>query len=360
MINVDTSILEIPSIINIKITQEKGREYVANQVIEKQTTLLKVFPYATAIFDSFKKRICAYCLCTHPSKSFSTHCLSCDQVYFCSSVCAHTYLADHRTDICESLRKLATLKKVDKNMKSIGKLILMIYWQRQKEISSSSTANEIKIKNNNEKEDKTATIEFDLVNQLESHYDAWSLDMKKDWSRLHTFLLKQLHQSNWILPHESDIDIMHLASKIESNGFGIYLENKLDVLAGRAIYPLASLFNHDCDFNCEVEQWTEEDLEEEKIKQQITDDDGQEKEPIFTYPSVFKQAHGKFRQMMIRTVQDVQEGEALTIGYIDTNIPVSSRRQRLLQDYYFTCQCQRCIKESSQIASFKKKKNKRK
>lgn len=42
MINVDTSIFEIPSAINIKATEEKGREYIANQLIEKETTLLKV------------------------------------------------------------------------------------------------------------------------------------------------------------------------------------------------------------------------------------------------------------------------------------------------------------------------------
>lgn len=108
-------------------------------------------------------------------------------------------------------------------MKSVGKLILMIYWERNQEIKQL-------MDQSNKKKNK---IGFDLVNQLESHYDEWPLDIKKDWMRLHTFLLKQIHQLKWLLPHESDIDIMHLASKIESNGFGIYLEKKLDIVVGR-------------------------------------------------------------------------------------------------------------------------------
>ncbi|CAO3608533.1 unnamed protein product [Cunninghamella blakesleeana] len=272
-------------------------------------------------------------------------------------------------------------------MKSIGKLILMIYWERHKErrknIKIDQQQQQFLIKEDNKDMELklNSTIKkkfgFDLVNQLESHYDKWPLEIKKDWMRLHSFLLKQLQQFHWLLPHESDMDIMHLASKIESNGFGIYLEKKMDILAGRAIYPLASLFNHDCNFNCEVEQWTEEGLENEKIKLLNTNDDDENinnnnnnkekekendkvgNESKFIYPSIFNQTHGKFRQMFIRTTRQVQKGEALTIGYIDTNLPLSSRRHTLLQDYYFTCQCNKCTEEFNQISS-KKKRNKMK
>lgn len=169
-----------------------------------------------AIFDSFKKRICARCLCTHPAKSFSIHCIKCDQVYFCSTICADKYLTDHPM-ICDALRKLATLKKVDRHMKSIGKLILMVYWQRYKDKKTSFSHSQ----------------SYEPVQQLESHYTNWSDELKKEWSRLHLFLSAQLQQLHWLCTNESEMDIMHLASKIESNGFGIYLENKLDVVAGR-------------------------------------------------------------------------------------------------------------------------------
>ncbi|KAI8092505.1 uncharacterized protein BX664DRAFT_293598 [Halteromyces radiatus] len=276
------------SLIYSKSTQGKGREYVAKQIIDPGTTVLKVTPYATAIFDSFKKRLCARCLCAHPTKSFSTHCLGCDQVYFCSIDCANKYLKWHDPGCCDVLRKLASLKKVDRHMKSVAKLVVMIYWQRQKNNEDNS---------------------YTLVQHLESHYDDWDQDIKRDWHRIHTFLWKHISALGWLLPHETDADIMHLVSKIESNGFGIYLENRLDVVAGRALYPLASLFNHDCAYNC--------------------------------------QPRGKFREMTIRTLSTIQKEDPLTIAYTDTDLPVMNRRQKLLQDYYFTCQCNRCLLESA-------------
>ncbi|KAI8339860.1 hypothetical protein BC941DRAFT_235713 [Chlamydoabsidia padenii] len=223
-------------------------------------------------------------------------------------------------------------------MKSVAKLVIMIYWQRQQEQQGG----------------------YDLVHHLESHYLDWSMEMKQEWDRIQDFLWKHLAPLGWLLSHETGVDIMHLISKIESNGFGIYLENRKDILAGRALYPLASLFNHDCSFNCEVEQWTEEGIEEEQVKSsnnQLDSDNKEDDDEKVDYPSVFTRPRGKFRQMFIRTITHIQPDQPLTIGYVDTNLPVANRRQKLLQDYYFTCLCQRCVMEST-IKVKNKKKNK--
>jgi hypothetical protein len=95
-------------------------------------------------------------------------------------------------------------------MKSVAKLVIMIYWQRKNDEGS-----------------------FGLVHHLESHYDDWSMEMKQDWRRIQDFLWKYLSPLGWLLSHETEVDIMHLVSKVESNGFGIYLENRLDILTGR-------------------------------------------------------------------------------------------------------------------------------
>ncbi|KAJ3078173.1 hypothetical protein HK102_004681, partial [Quaeritorhiza haematococci] len=98
---------------------------------------------------------------------------------------------------------------------------------------------------------------------------------------------------------------LDLISKIESNGFGLW--NNRGVCFGRAIFPMASYFNHSCDPNLECIQ--------------------------------------KGPWMVIKTIKEVHPDEDLTISYIDTKQPLAARRQRLSTEYYFHCRCSRCVAE---------------
>ncbi|KAG2219217.1 hypothetical protein INT45_004577, partial [Circinella minor] len=319
------------------------------------------------VLDSFKKKICARCLCVHPTRFFSLHCHGCDQVYFCSQECyeqGNHHFSSSTTSskssiltplwICSALRKLATLKKVDRHEKSVAKLVLLIYWQREKEQMSTLSSSSFEKggnDNNNDKENADIVIlssTFEQVTALESHYNDWSQPVKQDWYRTQQFLEKQL-----VGKYDNKEDIMHLISKIESNSFGIYLndnKNKGEPV-GRALFPIASLFNHDCNNNCEAEQITEDQdtLEQFEQKEEIVPDPKNPEQVIrrYYYPDVFSQTRGNFRSMLIRTVQQVNPDDPLTISYIDSSLPVSARRQKLKQDYYFDCQCARCINELS-------------
>ncbi|KAJ3045956.1 hypothetical protein HDV00_006222 [Rhizophlyctis rosea] len=102
--------------------------------------------------------------------------------------------------------------------------------------------------------------------------------------------------------------VLHLISKIESNGFGLWSPKTVKCL-GRAIFPRASYFNHSCDPNCECVQTG--------------------------------------RTMTIRTKRPVEDNEDLTISYIDTNLPLHARRQRLQEEYFFLCECRRCSAEAA-------------
>ncbi|KAI9346832.1 hypothetical protein DFJ73DRAFT_837691 [Zopfochytrium polystomum] len=142
---------------------------------------------------------------------------------------------------------------------------------------------------------------------------------------------------------EVEEGVMHLISKVESNGFGVWVippsnvaatdsrnerehggngengpgnvgvtkqesgKREKSVNAGRALFPLASYFNHSCEPTCEC----------------------------------FQQG----TTMTIKTIRSVKEGEELTISYMDTNLPVQARRSQLSQDYYFLCRCVRCERE---------------
>ncbi|KAF7731586.1 SET and MYND domain-containing protein 5 [Apophysomyces ossiformis] len=246
------------------------------------------------------------------------------------------YLPSHSL-CCHILRKLATLK-ADRHQKSVAKLVILLWWEKQREDAGLHW---------DRPDPQGFTSNYDHVHALESHYDHWPSSERQDWRRIQQFLHAQLQ----VEPDE----VMHLVSRIESNGFGIYLENKTSDPIGRA-----SLFNHDCNNNCEVEQYTENCEEEGKEievdPKEMEKKSGKKKNnkkkidvgPCLKmdYPPVFSRTRGEFRLMQIRSLRPIRPGEPLTISYIDSSLPVGARRQRLLEDYYFECQCGRCLQEA--------------
>ncbi|KAJ3116752.1 hypothetical protein HDU96_008883 [Phlyctochytrium bullatum] len=163
---------------------------------------------------------------------------------------------------------------------------------------------------------------------LQSHYDEWTPDTKAEWKKTRTFAARMVRESGLekellMLPiaalhgENGDVSeklsdlslhdagnganeragvqrdgadftvgsvtdaqveegIMHMVSRIESNGFGVYAVPRKDSkdekavgqekpkgpggggglrsCVGRAIYPVASYFNHSCDPSCECVQ----------------------------------------------------------------------------------------------------------
>ncbi|TGZ85101.1 SET domain-containing protein [Ascodesmis nigricans] len=51
------------------------------------------------------------------------------------------------------------------------------------------------------------------------------------------------------------------------------------------------------------------------------------------------------RSLMGRTLRTVEEGEELTVGYIDLDMTVSERRKELQKRWWFLCECGRCQRE---------------
>jgi len=60
--------------------------------------------------------------------------------------------------------------------------------------------------------------------------------------------------------------------------------------------------------------------------------------------------------MAFVALHDIQENEELFISYIDESLPLDER-SRLLSDYHFTCQCQKCQNERHQINNDNNNKN---
>jgi len=102
---------------------------------------------------------------------------------------------------------------------------------------------------------------------------------------------------------------LRFLSALESNCFGVWVGGSATY--GRAVYPSASLFNHDCAPNCESVQ----------------------------------QGAGGLMEIIAR--RPIPAGTELCIKYIDCDVPVSARRQELQRSYHFFCRCERCEAESA-------------
>ena len=97
---------------------------------------------------------------------------------------------------------------------------------------------------------------------------------------------------------------LHFA--IECNSFGMSTSERLR--CGTAVFFPTSLINHSCE------------------------------------PNAFIKFAGNKQYLLAN--QEIQEGEEITISYIDHAYPERIYRQRLLRDgYFFDCICERCQKE---------------
>ncbi|KAJ3115346.1 hypothetical protein HK098_006997 [Nowakowskiella sp. JEL0407] len=388
-----------PASYHIHASLSQGRFCCASASLSPSSEVLRTFPYAFAIFDSFRKRVCAVCCAYNDLGVFPLRCSSCDQIYLCSSVCLYSLISSGHHLVCGGLKRVGGFKG-NSHEKSVMKILVGVLFQRLVEVKGltvteipddvvlkdavavasgtttmsypavqapsfeypespvtliplfippqQTTTNFPVLHNNNtsaNNSNNSSSYEISVTPtwsdfmQLESHYKDWPVTDVKDWRKTKLFLVKLLLGCG--LFFESDLDgddktlpsivgvttttdaikmeklgefCLDLVSKIESNAFGLW--NAKGGCMGRAIFPYAAYFNHSCDPNCESIQ----------SKTSLT----------------------------ITTIRSVEKDEELTISYIDTNLPLHARRQRLLDDYYFTCRCTRCESESSGTGTTKK------
>ncbi|KAG0088256.1 hypothetical protein BGZ93_008740 [Podila epicladia] len=217
----------------------------------------------------------------------------------------------YHAKVCRTLRKLATWNS-DRHTKSIIKLLLHIllnHWKERQGIPTTYRAHRI-LEKEREKEKHKAQLDnkeddgveslvqtlatgvklheggaertvisdnvsakdpqdeiqepiendfFDVM-RLQSHFEDWDEEDNKDWDRQAQIVLALLELSGLTEiatgPGTQELrtltaqDIKQMISALESNAFGMFDRSKSKpVCFGRAIYPIASFFNHSCDCN---------------------------------------------------------------------------------------------------------------
>ena len=143
------------------------------------------------------------------------------------------------------------------------------------------------------------------VNDLQMHEDA----IRRDQRRLRTFQLISERLKQWNLLDQIDSTIVfELFCRLVINTLTIHEPIDLKPI-GYGLYLDATIYNHSC----------------------------------------FPTCHTLFNgiRLTIRTIGE-QSNDEWTINYIDLLEPYSIRQEFLRENYYFTCQCKRCLNNNPQ------------
>ncbi|XP_021756372.1 histone-lysine N-methyltransferase ASHR2-like [Chenopodium quinoa] len=281
----------------------KGRGLVASQPLKGGQIVLRDSPILTYSSFSLKQRqgaysrYCAHCYKLLVSGNGTLACPSCchpDDAIFCSSKCQSSALVfSHTPWVCQSLSYLRNCP------------VLVDQQPEDRQIQA-----------------RYLVAAFNLAMVSPSSFQTLiSLDgggpqgAERDSNAaifLHSIISSLPFPKGLSAP---SVEITAaLLSKDRCNSFGLmepFSEHGERSVRAYAIYRNASFFNHDCLPNaCRfdyVDGGTEENTD-----------------------------------MIIRMIHDVPEGREICLSYFPVNLSYSQRQKRLLDDYGFSCLCDRC------------------
>ena len=287
---------------------------VANVDLDEESVVCSVEPHALAVDFRWRRRVCACCF-TVKAEELVQKCDGCGSVFYCSTACAeqHATAGGPGTNahhlICRTYAQLNTIPAEHRIF-----LALLLEAYAADAVAGASDA-------------PIGAITFA---DLQHHsYDA-EAERTHAWSKSFAHFRKLIETCEWCPWRDDqakapdDATLYADLSRITSNAFGTSSgsvgdggdeddkSNPLQCCAG--VYPAASIFNHSCAPNCQTTTG----------------------------------AH----RLLVSTRSDVASGTELTISYIDTSLPVATRRKLLWQTYRFVCGCERCESEGGPAESY--------
>ncbi|KAJ5915977.1 hypothetical protein N7454_010884 [Penicillium verhagenii] len=146
---------------------------------------------------------------------------------------------------------------------------------------------------------KYSPQEMDVFFNLETHV----AEIQKNQEHIDRVTLTSKAVKNYSETEMTEEDLSAYATRLELNSFN--LTTALYDRIGLYFHPYAALINHSCDYNATV---------------------GFDGEDLY-----------------IKAIKPIKKGDQIFISYIDTTTPCHVRRGELLDRYFFTCQCTKCI-----------------
>ncbi|XP_065864007.1 histone-lysine N-methyltransferase ASHR2 [Euphorbia lathyris] len=283
---------ESETLVRIEEIQGRGRAMVSSRPIKGGEIVLRdspillysAFPLHHSIATSL------YCdNCFRKLQSAVTSCPSCSQHHFCNPNCLST--SSHTPWVCQALSRLRNcpIQSVETQVQARFLLIAC----NLALVSPSDFQILLSLEGTGGDED-IAAAQF-----------------------LHS-LISSLCPPPAKFPFSVEL-CAALIAKDKLNAFGLmepFDFNSQRSVRAYGIYPKASLFNHDCLPNACRFDYVDNALDHN------TD-------------------------VVIRMIHDVPQGREICLSYFPVNENYSNRQKRLLEDYGFTCDCDRCKVEAN-------------
>jgi len=292
----------------------ENRKILAASNITKDNLILHSQPVVFSIMENNRKRLCGNCL--QFSQSFILSCNRCNSVYLCSHACLSSFLASGHHIVCNSSNALMQMK-LSMEEKGIVSITIGALQERSRALNTYLITSDDSVENvvywsNRWRQSQpdtskhTSATNWDLIKRLKCQYmDEFTPFEKIEWQKANAFVIPIIIMTGLVDDIEDDYDkfelIFDIMSKVEANSFA--LSGAKNSTVGRALFPVASFFQHDCAPNCKLEQ--------------------------------------SGLSISIKAINDIKQGSELTISYVDANLPYAARRAKL-KVLNIECTCLRC------------------
>ncbi|KAG2179230.1 hypothetical protein INT43_002080 [Umbelopsis isabellina] len=265
---------------------KKYRKVLALNAMKRGSVAIESHALAFVPLPSVRAEICNYCFKRATRATPLQRCSRCQSAYYCSKHCFQkAWFAAHQY-VCKANQPSATQEDQDKMDELMLERVILSIARAKNDITHNAA-------------DLALGAHLEAFSSLLAHETKQPQDQLDRFKHIATAVIQKPHIKS--LGIDAAALLIYLC-RFRSNNFGI-IDNQLFPI-GEGTYPIGSLFNHSC------------------------------------RPNAVALYNGT--SQIIRLIDDVEEGEEITLAYIDVANSRKTRQQMLRDKYFFECECTRC------------------
>lgn len=267
----------------------RGRMLRATRAIKTGENLLREKAFGNVVLKMAKSELCAVCM--RPADP-DVCCDDCGQVFFCSEQCQDVLQQVHEKE-CEALEEVDLIAKKSSVDADLLRLLIRILAARP--VAKQLNA-ELAVSATGEVLSCYADVQR-LVHVMDTQAEKWAAQVRDGARRVLDYLPDECQ-----LPVD---EILVIAAQVNENSYALDALDENHLIATVGLFPICGLINHSCQPNC---TWS-------------------------------NAGNGV---MEVRALRDLDEGEEITLSYVDIDQDRTERRRALEETKHFYCECERC------------------
>eukprot|EP00729_Bicosta_minor_P001163 gene1163-12050_t len=319
--------VQVPGLIKLEVVEGRGRCVVASRDIAAGEVIMRSHPASCTVLGHMRGERCSWCLSKAPTDPATgevlpgkelKRCSGCKEAWYCSGKkCQRHHWSAHKA-MCKAWQKkggLASLSLPDaaiSDFEMLAEICSKSMAPAPAAAAAAAAASAVGAVASPTPPLFALATSRATVDALESH--------KSEMKAAHPKLFEQLRKTAALAASvdlgqgvaDASALLEHLC-RFHCNNFGIV--TPLFNPEGAGCYPWGALLNHGCNGNC-----------------------------VLTYAP--DHATGRPHQV-IRCIDPVVAGGELVHAYCDAILPLEARQSQIKKDYFFECNCNRCLQQMS-------------